>query len=261
MEFCQRLYQLRREAGLSQEALAHQLGVSRQAVQKWESGASRPDLDNLTALAQCFSVSLDYLVTGEVLPPLMQESAPPPDAASGRPAWPIWYEYKSRRTLWGLPLVHIKLGVGLQRASGIIAIGNVATGLVALGCISVGLLSLGSLSLGLLAIGAICGGTLALGGLAVGLVALGGLAVGLLAIGGCAIGVYTVGAASIGAKAALGAAAIGPVAIGTSPRGDQVFFTPIAQAQLPALRAALDQACRGVPHWVSDLFYFLASRL
>ena len=59
MTFQERLYSLRRGKGLSQEELAHIVGVSRQAVQKWEAGTSRPDLDNLTALARCFDVSLD----------------------------------------------------------------------------------------------------------------------------------------------------------------------------------------------------------
>ena len=61
MEFRERLYQLRRQAGLSQEELANIMDVSRQAVQKWESGASKPDMDNLTALADYFNVTLDYL--------------------------------------------------------------------------------------------------------------------------------------------------------------------------------------------------------
>lgn len=64
MEFQQRLYELRKQSGLSQEGLASLLGVTRQAVQKWESGSSRPDMDNLAALARYFNVSLDYLVTG-----------------------------------------------------------------------------------------------------------------------------------------------------------------------------------------------------
>ena len=66
MEFRERLYQLRKGRGISQEELAHTVGVSRQAVQKWEAGTSRPDLDNLAALARYFNVTLDYLVTGQV---------------------------------------------------------------------------------------------------------------------------------------------------------------------------------------------------
>ena len=62
MDFRERLFNLRRQAGLSQEELANLLGLTRQAVQKWEAGTSRPDMDNLTALAGYFHVSLDYLV-------------------------------------------------------------------------------------------------------------------------------------------------------------------------------------------------------
>ena len=57
MNFETRLYELRKKAGLSQEELANLVGVSRQAVQKWEAGSSRPDLDNLTALAGYFNVT------------------------------------------------------------------------------------------------------------------------------------------------------------------------------------------------------------
>lgn len=56
MEFRERLYQLRKGWGISQEELANAVGVSRQAVQKWEAGASTPDLNNLSALAD-FSAS------------------------------------------------------------------------------------------------------------------------------------------------------------------------------------------------------------
>ena len=64
MEFRDRLYQLRRGRGISQEELANAVGVSRQAVQKWEAGSSTPDLENLSALAEYFGVTLDYLVRG-----------------------------------------------------------------------------------------------------------------------------------------------------------------------------------------------------
>ena len=52
MDFRDRLFDLRRQAGLSQEELANLLGLTRQAVQKWEAGTSRPDMDNLAALAE-----------------------------------------------------------------------------------------------------------------------------------------------------------------------------------------------------------------
>ena len=61
----QRLVDRRKAAGLSQEALAAQLGVSRQAVSKWERSESSPDTDNLIALAALYGVSLDELLYGE----------------------------------------------------------------------------------------------------------------------------------------------------------------------------------------------------
>lgn len=57
-----KLYELRKEAGLSQEELAEKLDVSRQAVSKWECGDSLPDTDNLITISKLFGVSLDELV-------------------------------------------------------------------------------------------------------------------------------------------------------------------------------------------------------
>lgn len=65
VEIAQRLAVRRKQAGLSQEALAEQLGVSRQAVSKWERSESSPDTDNLIALAQLYGVSLDELLYAE----------------------------------------------------------------------------------------------------------------------------------------------------------------------------------------------------
>ena len=57
-----KLFELRKREGLSQEALAERLGVSRQAVSKWECGESLPDTDNLITISKLFGVSLDELV-------------------------------------------------------------------------------------------------------------------------------------------------------------------------------------------------------
>lgn len=65
MSFSERLQGLRKEKGLSQEGLAEILGVSRQAVAKWELGQSYPDIDNLVQLSNKFLISLDKLVKEE----------------------------------------------------------------------------------------------------------------------------------------------------------------------------------------------------
>ena len=64
VQIASRLADRRREAGLSQEALAAKLGVSRQAVSKWERSEASPDTDNLIALAALYGVTLDELLYG-----------------------------------------------------------------------------------------------------------------------------------------------------------------------------------------------------
>lgn len=64
VSIAQRLATLRREHGLTQEQLAERIGVSRQAVSKWERTESSPDTDNLIALARLYGVTLDELVYG-----------------------------------------------------------------------------------------------------------------------------------------------------------------------------------------------------
>ena len=68
IETANRLVQLRKDHGLSQEELAEHLGVSRQAVSKWERAESSPDSDNLIALASLYNVSLDTLIRGTSTP-------------------------------------------------------------------------------------------------------------------------------------------------------------------------------------------------
>ena len=62
MELYEKLYELRRASGMSQEELAEKLGVSRQAVSKWESGRSDPSTTNLIALAKLFGVEPEELL-------------------------------------------------------------------------------------------------------------------------------------------------------------------------------------------------------
>ena len=65
MEFNERLQDLRKQKGLTQEELAAALYVSRTAVSKWESGRGYPGIDSLKAIANYFSVTIDALLTGE----------------------------------------------------------------------------------------------------------------------------------------------------------------------------------------------------
>ncbi|MBQ7875121.1 MAG: helix-turn-helix transcriptional regulator [Oscillospiraceae bacterium] len=65
MTFGEKLLSLRRKSGFSQEELAEKLGVSRQAVSRWESGTAMPDSPNLLQISNLFGVSADYLLHDE----------------------------------------------------------------------------------------------------------------------------------------------------------------------------------------------------
>lgn len=75
MTFGDKLYKLRKENGLSQEALAEKLNTSRQAVSKWENGQGYPEMDKMVTLGNLFGVSLDYL--------LKDSAEPAPDREEG----------------------------------------------------------------------------------------------------------------------------------------------------------------------------------
>lgn len=64
MNMADRIQNLRKAKGISQEELANQLGVSRQAVSKWEGQQSTPDLEKIIAMSDYFGVTTDYLLKG-----------------------------------------------------------------------------------------------------------------------------------------------------------------------------------------------------
>jgi len=76
MALSEKLYTLRKKSGLSQEQLAEQLSVSRQAISKWESGQSVPESDKLLAISNYFDISLDYL---------MKEDEEPKEISANKP--------------------------------------------------------------------------------------------------------------------------------------------------------------------------------
>lgn len=69
MKLADRILELRKRKGISQEALADKLGVSRQAISKWESEQSTPELENIVLMSDFFGVTTDYLLKG-IEPPL-----------------------------------------------------------------------------------------------------------------------------------------------------------------------------------------------
>lgn len=65
MTFAEKLKSLRKQMGMSQEQLAEKLGVSRQAVTKWETNAGIPDIENIIAISKLFEISIDVLLSDE----------------------------------------------------------------------------------------------------------------------------------------------------------------------------------------------------
>jgi len=123
------------------------------------------------------------------------------------------FEYKSKHTLWGMPLLHVTAGLdpatGKRRhARGIFAFGEIATGVFAFGGIARGLFACGGLAIGGVTFGGLGLGLISFGGLAIALLlGIGGLAVGPLAMGGLALGWYAVGGMAAGMTAYGGMAA------------------------------------------------------
>jgi transcriptional regulator with XRE-family HTH domain len=235
MMFCEKLLQLRREKGYSQEQLAELLNVSRQSVSKWEAGATMPELEKLVAISDIFGVSVDYLVrtnttereqlktvvTTSDNTAVMEQLSEIKQYIKKRSG----FEYKSKTRVLGLPLVHIKFSNDYGRpavARGILAIGNVAVGVISLGAISVGLLALGGISLGLL---------LALGALAFGGIAWGGVGIGVVAIGGVAFGLYAGGGVAVAGELAVGGVALGKAAIGHEVSGTYTLVSRSATGE------------------------------
>jgi tRNA A-37 threonylcarbamoyl transferase component Bud32 len=163
-------------------------------------------------------------------------------------------DYRSKATLFGLPLVHVASGpdptTGRERvAKGIIAIGGRAQGVVAIGGLAMGGLAFGGMAIGVLAFGGGAIGLVSFGGAAIALLlALGGAAIAPIALGGGAVGYFAYGGGGIGVHV-LDAVTQDPIAV--------QFFHDWAMrlmTRLPALAAAFIAITvgigAGVPSWL-----------
>lgn len=128
------------------------------------------------------------------------QAIPNPAPSAAQQGW----EYKSQRTLFGWPLVHVTSGINpqtgqIRRARGIIAVGAHATGVLALGGQAYGVVAVGGVAIGALAIGGLSAGIVSYGGLAIALIlAYGGAACAPIAVGGLAMGYLAKGGQAIG---------------------------------------------------------------
>jgi transcriptional regulator with XRE-family HTH domain len=104
IEIANRLFELRKKKNLSQEELADKIGVSRQAVSKWERAESSPDTDNLIELARLYEISLDELLfTSEPVSKEKEKSEESPVSLviENENAPP---QYRRRNILYALPI-------------------------------------------------------------------------------------------------------------------------------------------------------------
>ena len=112
-----RLQRLRQRQGLSQDALAEKLGVSRQAVSKWERDEAVPEVEKLLRLSELYGVSLDELVKGDATqsaPQAESQGESQAEPAASRRERPVWEESLQWGGLLG-GAVLLGLGIGALR--------------------------------------------------------------------------------------------------------------------------------------------------
>ena len=230
MNLSEKLQLLRKKNGFSQEELADKLGISRQAISKWESGQSIPDLNKLIILSELYNVTIDNLVKDSDEYEMVQSTMKNKEEIEeknkntqiiinlGRNS--TEYEYKSKKTLFGLPLIHINIGRGIRKAKGIIAIGNISCGIISLGFVSLGVLSFGLISMGLFSLAVLSIALiLAVGTISIGTFSIGAISIGVFSLGALSIGKYAIGASAIASDIAIGDYAKANIAIGNKVDG------------------------------------------
>lgn len=262
MTFAEKLTELRKQKGWSQEELGFKLGVTRQTVSKWELGSTTPEMEKLAAMSELFNITTDELIKGAAPEPpsFTENKTAAPETRRG-----IRFEYKSEKTWHGLPIVHINLK---GKAKGVVAIGLAAKGIVAIGLASMGVVSLGLAALGVLAIGwlfglgvisisSVAAGIFALGGISAGLFSLGGISAGWLSVGGLSAGKYAIGGYVTG-DIAVGGTAKGIIAVGDRIDGELTFQIPVSGAEL---RAAILSRLPNTPKFIADLLTTFAENM
>lgn len=250
-----KLSKLRKENNYTQEQLSDILGVSRQAISKWESNITYPETNKLIRMSELFGCSLDYLLKdAEEADNKLQ---PNDEILFFRKRL---HERKSEKTVWGMPLWHIGrnargfVAVGLN-ARGVIAVGLKAKGIVSLGMLSVGVLSLGMFSLGLISLGLFAIGLLSAGCFSIGVFSAGAISLGVISLGAVAIGDFSVGALSVGKYFALGDNAKAMIALGDSEATGSIFHKigELTEQDITAVKQSLDAIVPTYFSWAKEI--------
>lgn len=255
MSLGKKLSKLRRENNYTQEQLADIMGVSRQAISKWESNITYPETDKLIRMSELFNCSLDYLLK-DTEEAYSKNQTNYETTLFGKRI----HERKSKKMIWGMPMWHIGrnargfVAVGLN-ARGVIAIGLKARGFVSLGLLSMGLLSLGMFSVGLLSVGMFALGILSAGCFSIGVLTAGAVSLGIISIGAIAIGDFSVGALAVGKYFALGDHARAMIAIGDTQAAGSVLqkMGELTAHDMTAIKEALDMVVPSYLSWAKEI--------
>lgn len=235
----EKIAKCRKEKNLTQGQLAEMLGVTRQAVSRWESDLAFPETDTLMKMSKLFGVSCDYLLNyGEQQPSVADSAKSVFDFRR------FHFEYVSKTHIGKLPLVHVNIGLG-RVAKGFFSVGLVSVGVVSVGLLSLGLIAIGTLCLGLLSIASVSAGLIALGGAAFGFIALGGFAAGVFAMGGCAVGAFACGGFAYGSIVAIGDVAVGGIALGDTRADGSVLS--VLQSEYLLMKSVVSEKLDGIP--------------
>ena len=264
MTFAEKLTELRKQRGWSQEELGERLGVTRQTVSKWELGSTTPEMEKLAAMSGLFGITLDelvrggesYTVTGDI---------PEQKVIVVKKSRFVNGEFKSEKKVLGKPLVHINLK---GKANGFFAIGLMAKGFFAIGLLSMGVFTLGLLSLGVIVIGAlmavgiavdamIAAGVFSFGIISAGVFSFGLISFGWLSYGAVSMGTYAIGALSKG-TIAIGSTADGIIALGKDTAGEIQLHLPITADEF---RAVVESRLPNTPKFVTDMFSWFAGNV
>ncbi len=264
MTFAEKLMELRKQRGWSQEELGERLGVTRQTVSKWELGSTTPEMDKLAAMSELFGISLDELVRGGESFTVKGGDSEQKIIVVKKSRF-VNGEFKSEKKILGKPLVHINCK---GRADGFFAVGLMARGFFAVGLLSMGVFSIGLLSVGvvvlaaLAAVGVFVSALLAAGLFAFGIMSVGLFSFGILSYGWLSYGVFSSGMYSIGAFAkgtiAIGSTADGIVALGKDTAGEIQLHLPITADEFGA---AVTSRLPNTPKFITDMFSWFAENV
>lgn len=252
----------RKKINYTQEQLADRMYVTRQTISKWETDLAYPETDKIIALADLFNCTTDYLLKDNITEPTAVKETE--GKSQSGPAIPLsmngyinnlYFEYKSKAKIFGMPLVHINWGFR-RTARGFIAIGVKSIGFISIGIIPFGFLSLGVVSIGLFSFGALALALfMSFGAVSMSAFSLGAISIGLMSNGAFSIGLFANGAFSIGKYMAVGDRAEGLVTIGKTVSSG-TYYQEISNSLAISQNAknALAQVVPDFWKWLMDFF-------